>query len=106
MFYAHTISPICIACICVIGMTGFVASYHILPALVLLAGYRANWAKPKLLGRLGLAGLGVFAAAGWWFGLMIWRLNRVAEMGWLGAAVPEEYGGAGFGRLERRSSCR
>ena len=39
MFYAHTISPICIACICVIGMTSFVASHHILPALVLLAGY-------------------------------------------------------------------
>ena len=39
VFYAHTISPICIACICVIGMTGFVASYHILPALMLLAGY-------------------------------------------------------------------
>ena len=39
VFYAHTISPICIACICVIGMTGFAASYHILPALVLLAGY-------------------------------------------------------------------
>lgn len=39
VFYAHTISPICIAVICVIGMTGFVASYHILPALVLLAGY-------------------------------------------------------------------
>ena len=38
MFYAHTISPICIACICVIGMTGFVGSWHILPALVLLAG--------------------------------------------------------------------
>ena len=34
-----TISPICIACICVIGMTGFVGSWHILPALVLLAGY-------------------------------------------------------------------
>ena len=39
VFYAHTISPICIAVICVIGMTGFVASYHILTALVLLAGY-------------------------------------------------------------------
>ena len=39
VFYAHTISPICIACICVIGMTGFVGSWHILPALVLLAGY-------------------------------------------------------------------
>ena len=38
VFYAHTISPICIACICVIGMTGFVGSWHILPALVLLAG--------------------------------------------------------------------
>ena len=37
VFYAHTISPICIACICVIGMTGFVGSWHILPALVLLA---------------------------------------------------------------------
>ena len=39
VFYAHTISPICIACICVIGMTGFVGSWHILPALVLLTGY-------------------------------------------------------------------
>ena len=39
VFYAHTISPICIAILCVIGMTGFVASYHILPALVLMAGY-------------------------------------------------------------------
>ena len=39
VFYAHTISPICIAFLCVIGMTGFVGSYHILPALVLLAGY-------------------------------------------------------------------
>ena len=38
VFYAHTISPICIAVLCVIGMTGFVGSWHILPALV-LAGY-------------------------------------------------------------------
>jgi len=38
VFYAHTISPICIACICVVGMTGFVGSWHILPALVLLVG--------------------------------------------------------------------
>jgi alkylation response protein AidB-like acyl-CoA dehydrogenase len=28
----------------------------------------------------------------------LWK--GVAEMGWLGAAVPEAYGGAGFGRLE------
>lgn len=28
----------------------------------------------------------------------LWK--GVAEMGWLGAAVPEEHGGAGFGRLE------
>ena len=39
VFYAHTISPVCIAVICVIGMTCFTASYHILPALVLLAEY-------------------------------------------------------------------
>ena len=39
VFYAHTISPVCIAVICVIGMTCFTASYHILPALMLLAGY-------------------------------------------------------------------
>ena len=39
VFYAHTISPVCIAIICVIGMTCFTASCHILPALVLLAGY-------------------------------------------------------------------
>ena len=39
VFYAHTISPVCIAVLCVLGMTGFVAGYHILPALVLLAGY-------------------------------------------------------------------
>jgi alkylation response protein AidB-like acyl-CoA dehydrogenase len=28
----------------------------------------------------------------------LWR--AVAEMGWVGAAIPEEYGGAGLGRLE------
>ena len=28
----------------------------------------------------------------------LWR--QVAEMGWLGVAIPEEYGGAGLGRLE------
>ena len=28
----------------------------------------------------------------------LWK--SVAEMGWLGTAIPEEYGGAGFGRLE------
>lgn len=39
VFYAHTISPVCIAVICVVGMTIFTASYHWLPALVLLAGY-------------------------------------------------------------------
>ena len=39
VFYAHTISPVSIAVLWVLGMTGFVASYHPLPALVLLAGY-------------------------------------------------------------------
>lgn len=39
VFYAHTISPVCIAVLCVTGMTGFVAGYHPLSALVLLAGY-------------------------------------------------------------------
>lgn len=33
VFYAHTISPVCIAILCVTGMTCFTASYHILPAL-------------------------------------------------------------------------
>ena len=28
----------------------------------------------------------------------LWR--AVAEMGWLGAAIPEEHGGLGLGRLE------
>src|SRR6266404_3889651 len=28
----------------------------------------------------------------------LWK--GVAELGWLGTAIPEEYGGAGFGRLE------
>ena len=32
VFYAHTISPVCIAILCVTGMTCFTASYHILPA--------------------------------------------------------------------------
>ena len=31
----------------------------------------------------------------------LWK--GVAEMGWLGAAVPEEYGGAGFGRARARA---
>lgn len=41
VFYAHTISPVCIAVLCSAGMVGFVAWYHPLPALVLLAGYLA-----------------------------------------------------------------
>src|SRR5947207_7504070 len=28
----------------------------------------------------------------------LWK--GIAEMGWLGTSIPEEYGGAGFGRLE------
>ena len=32
------------------------------------------------------------------FAKALWQ--GAAEMGWLGAAIPEEYGGAGFGRLE------
>ena len=39
VFYAHTISPVCIAVLWVAGMTAFVAHWQILPALVLLAGY-------------------------------------------------------------------
>ena len=39
VFYAHTISPVCIAVLWVAGMTAFVAHWHILPALALLAGY-------------------------------------------------------------------
>ena len=39
VFYAHTISPVCIAVLWVVGMTGFTAHWHLLPALVLLAGY-------------------------------------------------------------------
>ena len=38
VFYAHTISPVCIAVVCVVGMTCFTARYHLLPALVLLVG--------------------------------------------------------------------
>lgn len=39
VFYAHTISPVCIAVLWAAGMTAFTAHWHILPALVLLAGY-------------------------------------------------------------------
>jgi alkylation response protein AidB-like acyl-CoA dehydrogenase len=46
---------------------------------------------PLELARGVLEGGGTHAEALW---------KGVAEMGWLGAAVPEEYGGAGFGRLE------
>ena len=49
VFYAHTISPVCIAVICVIGMTCFTASYHILPALMLLAGVSAGGCGPAHL---------------------------------------------------------
>ena len=36
MFYAHTISPVCIAVLWAAGMTAFTAHWHILPALALL----------------------------------------------------------------------
>ena len=39
VFYAHTISPVCIAVLWAAGMTAFTAHWHILPALALLAGY-------------------------------------------------------------------
>ena len=39
VFYAHTISPVCIAVLWAAGITAFTAHWHILPALVLLAGY-------------------------------------------------------------------
>ena len=39
MFYAHTISPVCIAVLWAAGMAAFTAHWHILPALALLAGY-------------------------------------------------------------------
>ena len=32
----------------------------------------------------------------------LWK--SVAELGWLGVAIPEEYGGAGFGYLESAKS--
>ena len=39
VFYAHTISPVCIAVLWAAGMTAFTAHWHILPALALLVGY-------------------------------------------------------------------
>ena len=39
VFYAHTISPVCIAVLWAAGMTAFTAHWNILPALALLAGY-------------------------------------------------------------------
>ena len=39
VFYAHTISPVCIAVLWAAGVTAFTAHWHILPALALLAGY-------------------------------------------------------------------
>ena len=36
VFYAHTISPVCIAVLWAAGMTAFTAHWHILPALALL----------------------------------------------------------------------
>lgn len=54
VFYAHTISPVCIAVLCSAGMVGFVAWYHPLPALVLLAGYLAvGVGIPRLGGAQG-----------------------------------------------------
>ena len=37
VFYAHTISPVCIAVLCVLGMTGFVAGYLIVDEGFLVA---------------------------------------------------------------------
>ena len=55
VFYAHTISPVCIAVLCSAGMVGFVAWYHPLPALVLLAGadgLLGHWLKTRGARRL------------------------------------------------------
>ena len=52
VFYAHTISPICIALIVTVVMTILIASYHILLGLIALAAYcLVGIAVPLIAGR-------------------------------------------------------
>ena len=74
VFYAHTISPVCIAVVCVGGMTCFTARYHLLPALVLyFAAFTA-------------AGFWMLAGACLIFGLSLGILLSLSamQMGWRG----------------------
>ncbi len=66
--------------------------------LVLAVGYRAGWPKRKYLLRLAVACLGVFMGAGWWFGLVIMRLNRIAELGLLPGLLQPIIAGDGSDR--------
>lgn len=51
--------------------------------LALIAGRRIDWPnKWAYLTRPSLSLLGVLLAAGWWFALLEFRLNKVAELGW------------------------
>lgn len=67
---------------------GIITKLSALPAilslglLVLMAGYRAGWPKWRYITRWSLSLLGVLVGAGWWFILIEWKLNRVAELGW------------------------
>lgn len=63
--------------------------------LVLAAGYRAGWPVSKYLTRLAWSAGGLLIGAGWWFGFIIFRLNRVAELGWLAGLIQPIIAGDG-----------
>ncbi len=69
VFYAHTISPVCIAVLWAAGMTAFTAHWHILPALALLLGVAAaccllfSWRGARRLQTIA-AGLATVADGG------------------------------------------
>lgn len=56
VFYAHTIAPVCIACIVSIIMTMFIGSFHLVLGLIAAASYiTVGAAVPLLTSRMGRA---------------------------------------------------
>lgn len=58
-----------------------------LVVLTVFVGVRAGWPVIGYGRRLALGGLGIALGAGWWFLLIIIRLNRVAELGWAAGLI-------------------
>lgn len=58
-----------------------------LAVVTVAAGCRASWPIGKVLVRLVLGWIGILIGAGWWFALVVAKLNRIDELGWVAGVL-------------------